>query len=74
MKFIIADSNLDSVFSAEGNFSVGSGVHVVNKTGTMLPETGAMGTTMFLFFGALVVLSTGVLLVTKKRMNMIEED
>lgn len=71
-RFIVADDNLNAVFN-ETVYSTGSGVHVVNKTGTMLPETGAMGTTMFIFFGALLVLSTGVLLVTKKRMSMIED-
>ncbi|MBQ7325569.1 MAG: hypothetical protein IJW98_07485, partial [Clostridia bacterium] len=36
-KFTIADANLDSVFN-DGVFSVGSGVHIVNKSGTMLPR------------------------------------
>ena len=72
VKFIISDANLDATFN--GNiFSTGSGVHVVNKTGSMLPETGAMGTSMFLFFGTFAVLAAGVLLVTKKRMSMIED-
>ena len=71
-KFIIADSNLDATFNGE-IFSTGSGVHVVNKTGSMLPETGALGTTLFITFGMFVVLATGLLLVTKKRMSMIED-
>ena len=71
-KFIISDANLDSVFNGE-IYSSGSGVHVVNKTGSMLPETGGIGTLLFTVFGSTAALSTGVLLVTKKRMNMIEE-
>ena len=71
-KFIISDANLDAVFN-NGIFSSGSGVHVVNKTGSMLPETGAMGTMLFISFGMFVALGTGVLLVTKKRMSMIED-
>ena len=71
-KFIISDGNLDAVFN-DGIYSTGSGVHVVNKTGSMLPETGAMGTVMFITFGMFVMLGTGVLLVTKKRMSMIED-
>ena len=71
-KFIISDGNLDAVFNGE-IYSTGSGVHVVNKSGTMLPETGAMGTTMFITFGLVVMLGTGVLLVTKKRMSMIQD-
>lgn len=71
-KFIISDGNLDAVFNG-GIFSTGSGVHVINKTGNILPETGGMGTTLFVTFGAIVVLFTGVILVTKKRMANIAE-
>ena len=71
-EFTIADANLDSVFN-DGVYSTGSGVHVVNKTGSMLPETGAGGTILFITIGAVVVLGAGVLLVTKKRMSMIED-
>jgi len=71
-QFIISDGNLDAVFS-DGIYATGSGVHVVNKSGTMLPETGGMGTMMFIACGMAVALGTGVLLVTKKRMSMIQE-
>ena len=71
-KFIIADGNLNATFNGDV-FSTGSGVHVVNKTGSMLPETGAMGTAMFITFGMVVAIATGLLLVTKKRMSMIED-
>lgn len=71
-EFTIADANLDSIFNA-GIYSTGSGVHVVNKTGNMLPETGARGTALFIGFGMIVVLGTGVVLVTKKRMSMIKD-
>ena len=71
-KFIISDGNLDATFNGE-IYSTGSGVHVVNKTGSMLPETGGMGTVLFITFGTIVVLGAGVLLVTKKRMSMIKD-
>ena len=71
-KFIISDANLDSIFNGD-IYSTGSGVHVVNKTGSMLPETGGMGTVMFITFGTFTVLAAGVLLVTKKRMTMIQD-
>ncbi|MBQ9794705.1 MAG: SpaH/EbpB family LPXTG-anchored major pilin [Clostridia bacterium] len=71
-KFIISDSNLDAVFN-DGIYSTGSGVHVVNKTGSMLPETGGIGTVLFTVCGGLLVLITGVVLVTKKRMSKIVE-
>lgn len=67
-KFIIADSNLEAVFN-NGVYSTGSGVHVVNKTGSMLPETGGVGTTIFYTLGGILVLGAIVLLVTKKRMK-----
>ncbi len=71
-EFTIADGNLDSIFN-DGIYSTGSGVHVVNKSGSMLPETGGMGTLIFTVVGTLAVLGTGVVLVTKKRMSKIED-
>ena len=71
-EFTVADKNLDSIFN-DGIYSTGSGVHVVNKTGSMLPETGGMGTVLFITIGAVVVLGTGVVLVTKKRMSMVQD-
>jgi len=71
-KFIISDANLDSVFNGE-IYSSGSGVHVVNKTGSMLPETGGLGTLLFTVLGGSTALGAGVVLVTKKRMSKIEE-
>lgn len=71
-KFIIADANLDSIFNS-GVFSTGSGVHVVNKTGNMLPETGGVGTVIFVVLGTVAVLGTGVVLFTKKRFAQIAE-
>ena len=41
---------------------------VVNKTGTELPSTGGMGTTLFYVLGGILVAVAVVLLVTKKRM------
>lgn len=70
--FTISDENLDAIFN-DGVYSTGSGVHVVNQTGSKLPETGSFGTMLFITFGMFVMLATGVLLVTKKRMTMIED-
>lgn len=71
-KFVIADSNLDAVFSGS-IFSTGSGVHVVNKAGSMLPETGGLGTTIFVVLGGFAVLAAGVVLFAKKRLSQIAE-
>ena len=45
---------------------------VENKTGTILPSTGGMGTTVFYVLGFVLVVGAGVLLVTKKRMSQSE--
>ena len=42
---------------------------VVNNSGTELPETGGMGTTIFYVLGSILVIGAVVLLVTKKRMS-----
>lgn len=45
---------------------------VKNYTGAELPETGGIGTVLFITIGSLLVLGFGVLLVTKLRMSKIE--
>lgn len=44
-------------------------VDVENKTGTVLPSTGGMGTTMIYLIGGALVLGSGVVLVTKRRVK-----
>ena len=44
-------------------------VKVLNQTGSILPSTGGMGTTLFYIFGAILVIGSGVVLITKKRMK-----
>lgn len=44
-------------------------VEVENKTGSQLPTTGGMGTTIFYVVGSILLLGAAVLLITKKRMN-----
>ena len=41
---------------------------VINKTGTLLPETGGIGTTIFYLVGGLLMAAAFILLVSKKRM------
>jgi len=72
VKFTIADGNLKAVFNGT-TYSTGSGVHVVNKTGSMLPETGGLGTTIFVTLGGAMVLAAGVVLFAKKRMSQMAE-
>ena len=44
-------------------------IKVLNQTGTELPSTGGMGTTLFYVVGGLLVAVAVVLLVTKKKMS-----
>lgn len=44
-------------------------VEVENKTGTVLPSTGGVGTTMIYLIGGALVLGSGVVLVTKRRVK-----
>lgn len=44
-------------------------VKVENKSGTVLPSTGGAGTTMIYLVGAVLVLGSGVVLVTKRRVK-----
>ena len=59
----------------EGEITVDNGatsttlVEVENKSGSLLPNTGGMGTTLFYIFGAILVIGSGVVLITKKRMK-----
>ena len=42
---------------------------IENKSGTELPSTGGMGTTIFYVIGSILLIGAAVLLITKKRMS-----
>jgi fimbrial isopeptide formation D2 family protein/LPXTG-motif cell wall-anchored protein len=44
-------------------------LEIVNQSGTVLPSTGGIGTTIFYVVGSILVVAAGVLLITKKRMS-----
>ena len=61
-------SGEDKVFTT--NLEKGSAeTDVVNKSGSTLPTTGGMGTTIFYVVGSILVLGAAILLITKKRMS-----
>lgn len=65
---------VDDNDAANGNLDTGIvSTNVQNNSGAQLPETGGMGTTLFYVLGGILVLSAGVLLVTKKRMSRGEK-
>ena len=47
-------------------------VGILNKAGSVLPETGGMGTTIFYILGSILTMAAVVLLITKKRMASAE--
>ena len=56
---------------AEGNYTAANleqTATITNNSGTELPSTGGMGTTIFYALGAVLVLGAGVLMVTRRRM------
>lgn len=59
-----------------GNGDLVSGMitkEVVNHTGTVLPETGAMGTFLLIFGGAALVMIAAVFMITRKKMSVYED-
>ncbi len=58
-----------AVTSGEGTVS-GNVITVINQSGTVLPSTGGIGTTIFYIIGAILVIGAGVVLVTRRRMNV----
>lgn len=61
------------VIDNDGNVKVDDAnadpVEVENKSGTVLPSTGGAGTTMIYLIGGALVLGSGVVLVTKRRVK-----
>lgn len=60
VKFNITGKNGNNIYERVSN-------EVINYTGSQLPETGGMGTTLFLTLGSILVIGFGLLLVTKLR-------
>lgn len=69
-------TNVQKLHAANGDYLPApvefQNVHVKeieNNKGTVLPETGGIGTTLFITLGALAVIGTGLFLVTNKRIS-----
>lgn len=63
---------IDGNYNADGTVSGGNleaEVGVENKSGTVLPSTGGAGTTMIYLIGGALVLGSGVVLATKRRVK-----
>ena len=64
--------NGNNIATMEGttyNPANNGGLHIVNQSGTVLPGTGGMGTTLFYIVGGGLMVAAFVLLIAKKRME-----
>lgn len=68
IKVEITNDGKVQVEKPEGLITVDK-VEVENKTGKVLPSTGGAGTTMIYLIGAVLVLGSGVVLATKRRVK-----
>lgn len=67
--YYVQANNNSHYYIGEGEDEPTGTVKVENKSGSILPSTGGMGTTLFYIIGGILVVVAGVLLVTKKRMD-----
>ena len=65
----VSDTSSDTSITYSNTNLAADVVFVVNKTGTELPSTGGVGTTIFYVLGGLMFVGALVLLVTNKRMK-----
>lgn len=64
----------DEAFTIVGNDYTASNLEqtktAINNQGSVLPSTGGIGTTIFYAIGAVLVIGAGIVLVTRRRMNV----
>lgn len=70
-KSVKIEIDVNGAIKVDGNMIKGVDklVEVENKTGTVLPSTGGTGTTMIYLIGGALVLGSGVVLATKRRVK-----
>ena len=74
---IVAGKNVDTTEmenvaqagQTEFDEAIDATAEVLNQSGSVLPSTGGVGTTIFYIVGAVLVIGAGVVLVTRRRMN-----
>lgn len=67
VEIAVKEANLDATVS--NNTWQSGGVHIVNNTGSLLPGTGGMGTTVLYMAGGVLVIAAGALLIFRRRMH-----
>lgn len=67
VKVVIDSNGVLTIKIGEGSAAAGTEVQVNNNSGSILPSTGGIGTTIFYIVGGVLVAAAVVLLVAKKR-------
>ena len=71
-----ANPQLTELTSTKGTAAINAGTiteTIKNNTGSVLPETGAMGTMWLIFGGAMLVMVAAVFMITRKKMSVFED-
>lgn len=68
----IANDNLCTGMTGDTWTEKCGGIQIINKTGTELPSTGGVGTTLFYIIGSVLLLAAVVLLIVRRYMNRKE--
>lgn len=70
VKVEIKEENLTATMTGDNDDTwLSGGAHIVNNTGTELPSTGGIGTTVFYAAGVILALGAAVVLVARRRMR-----
>ena len=68
----VSDEGAHMSHTLKQDTTVVNKVEIENKSGTELPSTGGIGTTIFYVLGSILVIGAVVLLIAKKRMSASE--
>lgn len=67
VEIAVKEANLNA--SVSNDTWQSGGVHIVNKTGSLIPSTGGMGTTIFYIIGGVLVAAAGIFFVIRRRVS-----
>ena len=67
VEIAVEEANLEATVS--NDIWQNGGVHIENKTGSLIPSTGGMGTTIFYIIGGVLVAAAGIFFVIRRRVS-----